>query len=74
MRAKRSDKGSTAAVVLGKVEDQGEGVYRAVYIASFAGTYEVSVTSNGETEYEESIPVSHGICTSRGITPTWNGD
>ena len=50
MKAKRSEKGSTAAVVIGKVEDQGEGVYRAVYTASFAGTYEVSITSDGEAK------------------------
>lgn len=50
VKVRRVRKGSTTAVVLGKVEDQGEGIYRVVYVASFAGTYEVDVTSKGTSK------------------------
>ena len=45
VKAKRVGKGFTAAVVVGKVEDMGDGVYRGLYIPNFAGSYEKHVTS-----------------------------
>ena len=40
--------GSTSDFTWPSMQDMGEGVYRAVYIANFAGTYEVSMISKGE--------------------------
>ena len=45
-------------VDLRHMQDMGEGVYRAVYIANFAGTYEVSVTSKGEHSNSSQTPLS----------------
>ena len=36
---------STSAIIQGKVEDLGQGLYRAGYVANVAGSYEVKVTS-----------------------------
>ena len=47
VKAKRVGKGFTAAVVAGKVEDMGDGVYRALCVPNFTGTYEIHVTSKG---------------------------
>lgn len=44
---KRAGKSSTHSAVRGRVEDSGEGLYRASYVANFAGTYEVQVTAAG---------------------------
>jgi hypothetical protein len=41
----------------------GEGVYRAVYIANFAGTYEVSVTCKGKRHGANAcLRLSSGNC------------
>ena len=56
VKAKRVGKGFTAAVVVGKVEDTGEGMYRAIYSPNFAGTYEVHVTSKGTQALRPSRP------------------
>ena len=47
MLVKRAGKSSTHSAVRGRVEDSGEGLYRASYVANFAGTYEVQVTAAG---------------------------
>ena len=44
---KRAGKASTTNAVRGRVEDLGEGLYKASYIANFSGTYEVHVTCGG---------------------------
>ena len=44
---KKAGKSSTHSVVRGRVEDSGEGLYRASYVANFAGTYEVQGTAGG---------------------------
>lgn len=47
MLVKKAGKSSTHSAVRGRVEDSGEGLYRASYVANFAGTYEVHVTCGG---------------------------
>jgi hypothetical protein len=44
---KKAGKSSTHSAVRGRVEDSGEGLYKASYTANFAGTYEVHVTAAG---------------------------
>ena len=42
----QGDTGPTSGGLLGTVEDLGQGIYRASYTATTAGSYEVSVTSS----------------------------
>lgn len=64
MLAKRAGKASTAAAVRGRVEDTGEGMYRATYVANFAGTYEVHVTCAGAAAGNHGAPagVPYVLC------------
>lgn len=43
----QGDTGATSGSLQGTVEDLGQGIYRAAYTATTAGSYEVSVTSDG---------------------------
>jgi len=47
--AQSTEEGSQLEAVAGRVEDLGQGMYRAAYTATVAGSYEIAVTAlNGE--------------------------
>ncbi len=55
--ARATEEGSQPEAVAGRVEDLGQGMYRAAYTATVAGSYEVAVTAlNGETSLNASGP------------------
>lgn len=50
LSAQSTEEGSQLEAVAGRVEDLGQGMYRAAYTATVAGSYEIAVTAlNGET-------------------------
>jgi hypothetical protein len=60
---KKAGKSSTHSIVRGRVEDSGEGLYRASYVANFAGTYEVQVTAGGAQHHLHiSTKAAQGRC------------
>jgi len=53
--AQSTEAGTQLEAVAGRVEDLGQGMYRAAYTATTAGSYEVAVTAlNGETSLNAS--------------------
>jgi len=53
--AQNTEEGSQLEAVAGRVEDLGQGMYRAAYTATIAGSYEVAVTAlDGETSLNAS--------------------
>ena len=53
--AQSTEEGSQSEAIAGRVEDLGQGMYRAAYTATVAGSYEVAVTApNGETSLNAS--------------------
>jgi hypothetical protein len=53
--AQSTEEGSQSEAIAGRVEDLGQGMYRAAYTATIAGSYEVAVTAlNGETSLNAS--------------------
>lgn len=49
----QGDTGQTSGSLHGTIEDLGQGIYRAAYMATAAGSYEVSVTSSDGRSREQ---------------------
>ncbi len=59
--AQSTEEGLQLEAVAGRVEDLGQGMYRAAYTATVAGSYEVAVTAlSGETS--ECFTISVAVC------------
>ena len=64
--------GSGSESIQGMVEDLGQGIYRAAYTATAAGSYDVSVTSSdGRLGFLEDIVMPDGL--SLALTPDLAG-